>query len=132
MKNTGGKQRLGGPVSFAECFFGGSVLSRTDEPIYSDVNSLFCSTVLFASDSGRILYPKPTGNFVLRLQHAIQFFFTGDKNPPEAFSQNLVLDLEYVIFDILRTRCYNTYRYGYLRDYEANMIDVIIIKVIIV
>ena len=40
-----------------------------------------------------------------------------------AFSQHLVLDIEHVIFDVLRTRCYTTYKFGYLIDYDVQIVD---------
>ena len=40
-----------------------------------------------------------------------------------AYSQHLVLDVEHVIFDVLRTRCYTTYKFGYLIDYDVQIID---------
>lgn len=98
-----------GLVSFCESFYGriNEYDINEDMPIpVGETNFQFC-TISCLGASGEMLHPLEKGDSSI-----------------QAYSQNLVLDLEHVIFDILRTRCYVAYKYGYLVDYEANILDV--------
>lgn len=98
-----------GLVSFCESFYGQINQDDINEnrPIpVGETNFQFC-TMSCLGACGEMLHPLEKGDSSI-----------------QAYSQNLVLDLEHVIFDILRTRCYVAYKYGYLVDYEANILDV--------
>ena len=70
-------------------------------------SSLFYGPVTFEGANGAPLQPVKSDSYELSV----------------AYSQHLVLDVEHVIFDVLRTRCYTTYKFGYLIDYDVQIID---------
>nr|CAB3263237.1 uncharacterized protein LOC104266741 [Phallusia mammillata] len=96
-----------GIVSFLETLYG-PTMGTAEEPVPFAENSLFCGPVTIQGGNGMILNPVKDES----------------SKKSVAFSQNLVLDVEHVIFDVLRTRCYTTYKFGYLIDYDVQIIDV--------
>ncbi|XP_077966267.1 uncharacterized protein LOC120336105 [Styela clava] len=106
-KNIDGGKNSDGLVSFSECLYGSIPLENIDDPLSASENNLFYCSMFCQGSGGEVLHPVKKGLGLV-----------------QAFSQHLVLDLEHVIFDILRTRCYMTYKFGYLVDYEANVMDV--------
>lgn len=103
-----------GVVSFTETFYEEPSLINEREDgdgsaQASDENSLFYGPVTFQSSSGTPMVPCRSQCDAL--------------STAKAFSQHLVLDIEHVIFDVLRTRCYITYKFGLLIDYDVQIID---------
>ncbi|XP_076802322.1 uncharacterized protein LOC143446541 [Clavelina lepadiformis] len=101
-------RRTDGIVSFFETLYGNSAgFSGLDDQVPSAANNLFYGPVTFEGVDGTPLHPMRQE----LSRHTL------------AYSQHLVLDIEHVIFDVLRTRCYTTYKFGYLIDYDVQIID---------
>ena len=107
---SGNCRKTDGIISFYETLYERQgtldLMTRNDYSAVATENSLFYGPVTFESASGVPLHP-----------------IISDTSSSVAFSQHLVLDIEHVIFDVLRTRCYTTYKFGYLIDYDVQIID---------
>ena len=101
---SGSCRKTDGIVSFFETLYG---TTSRDEPVLFAEGGLFYGPVTFEGCAGIPLNPVRSDS--------------ADK--AVAYSQHLVLDVEHVIFDVLRTRCYKTYKFGYLIDYDVEIID---------
>lgn len=108
-KTSSTERNSDGLVSFCETFYGPIHQDdiSEDEPLPVGETGFQLCTMFCQGAAGEMLHPLEKGNPSI-----------------QAYSQHLVLDVEHVIFDILRTRCYTAYKYGYLVDYEANILDV--------
>lgn len=106
---SGSCRKTDGIISFYESLYEtqGQLhpLTISDNNFLSTENGLFYGPVTFESADGVPLHP------IISDASAV------------AYSQHLVLDIEHVIFDVLRTRCYTTYKFGYLIDYDVQIID---------
>ncbi|XP_078484339.1 DDB1- and CUL4-associated factor 15-like [Ciona intestinalis] len=99
-------RKTDGIVTFFETLYTSRFRVRNLD-IPGDENGLFCGPVTFQGVSKAQLHPVSWDKIKVA----------------EAFSQHLVLDIEHVIFDVLRTRCYTTYKFGHLIDYDVQIVE---------
>ena len=105
---SGNYRKSDGILSFYETLYEVSTdpLLRNAEDNITE-SSLFYGPVTFEVANGKPLQPVKSDAY----------------DSAVAYSQHLVLDIEHVIFDVLRTRCYTTYKFGYLIDYDVQIVD---------
>ena len=107
-------KRGDGVVSFCETFYDEPICNeRSSNPNAAmasndESSSFFNGPVTFQNNNRVPLMPIQNVNKAIN---------------PIAFSQQLTLDIEHVIFDVLRTRCYITYKFGLLIDYDVQIVD---------
>jgi len=104
-------KRGDGVVSFCETFY--------EEPICNERSSNPNATVAPVDESSGFF----NGPVTFQNNNRIPLMPIQNINKAIAFSQQLTLDIEHVIFDVLRTRCYITYKFGLLIDYDVQIVD---------